>query len=229
MKKIQWVEANELVSEAKKKINPINLILDVGCGIRPQTLTHTFVHICVDAHQQYLKIIKKEFLKRNKITGLLKYLCLNKTTEDIISNFPQKSVDSIFLLDVIEHLDKLKGFELINAFTKIARHQIVIFTPLGFVKQEHPDGKDAWGLDGGKWQEHKSGWTPDDFNETWDFVACKNFHQADNLGNKHQDPIGAFFAVKTMDDQPILISKKNLVAKVFFWAKSFRLYKRLKQ
>lgn len=228
VKKIKWVAANELMPEAIKKISNVNIILDIGCGIRPQTLTHTFVHLCVDAHKQYLNVLKRTVETGNKLKGKLKYLCIHKTTDNIISNFPEKSFDSIFLLDVIEHLDKSKGFELINTLNKIARHQIIIFTPLGFVTQEHPDGKDAWGLDGGKWQEHKSGWTPDDFDDSWEFIACKDYHQTNNVGNKLENPIGAFYAVKTTGVKPILISKSNLLSKAFFWIKSFILYRKLK-
>ena len=54
-----WVENYELVSKAKQKISNVNSLLDIGCGIQPQTLTNTFFHICVDAHKQYLDILKK--------------------------------------------------------------------------------------------------------------------------------------------------------------------------
>ncbi len=228
MKKIKWVSAEELFSEAAKKINQVNLILDVGCGIRPQVLTSTFVHICIDAHKQYLDVLRRRVKNEMKIKGTLKYLFLQKTIEDIISDFPGKIVDSIFLLDVIEHLDKSTGIKLIDAFNKIARHQIVIFTPLGFVSQEHPDGKDAWGLDGGKWQEHKSGWTPDDFDDSWEFIVCKDFHSTSNMGQIHEVPVGAFFAIKAVGPQPSLIAKRTLMSKMLFWIKSFATYQVLK-
>ena len=63
--------------------------------------------------------------------------------------------------------------------------------------QQHPDGKDAWGLDGGMWQEHKSGWSPEDFDDSWDIYASKVFHTADHEGKPFDEPFGAFVAVKT--------------------------------
>lgn len=225
MNRIKWVENYDLVPEAKKKINNVNIVLDIGCGIRPQTLANTFIHICVDAHKQYLDILKKRIRESKGVKGTLKFLFYNKTVDNVILDFPKKSVDTVFLLDVIEHLDKLKGLELIRSFDQIARHQIIIFTPLGFVSQEHPDGKDAWGLDGGKWQEHKSGWFPEDFDDTWEFIVCRDFHSTDNLGAKHETPVGAFFAIKTICTPPELIYEKNIFKKYFFWLKNIGEYK----
>lgn len=216
MKKISLVSADELVSEAVKKINSVNTVFDIGCGIRPQTLTQAFFHICIDAHKQYLDILKKEHRRSLPVQTRMKFMYFNRTTDWIISVFKKPIVDSVFFLDVIEHLEKEKGMELIKTFSKIATHQVVLFTPLGFVKQEHPDGKDAWGLDGGKWQEHKSGWTPDDFDDTWEFVLCKDFHKNDNLGNIHQDDVGAFFAIKTIGPKPGLLSVRNKAARIYF-------------
>lgn len=224
MAKILYVENYDLVPQAKIKINDVNLTLDIGCGIQPQTLNTTFIHICVDAHNQYLEVLKKKIKKTKGFKTSKKFLFFNKTVDDIISNFPKKSVDTIFLLDVIEHLEKPKGLELINSFNEIARHQIVIFTPLGFVSQEHPDGKDAWGLDGGKWQEHKSGWFPEDFDDNWEFIVCKDFHSNDNLGNKHSEPVGAFFAIKTISEKPPVIFEKNIFSKLIFWLKKINSF-----
>lgn len=227
VKKITQVRAEELVRSAKKRINKVNIVLDVGCGIRPQKLTRTFIHFCLDAHKQYLDVLKTNVVNRDLIKGTLKYFFLNKTIDYVIEKFPHKQVDTVFLLDVIEHLDKSKGIELLKSFEKIARHQIVVFTPLGFVNQEHPDGRDAWGLDGGKWQEHKSGWTPDDFDESWEFIVCDDFHTSSNMGDKHAAPVGAFFAIKTLDKQPKLVSKSGYGAKVIFWFKSYFFYRSL--
>ncbi|HLP36105.1 class I SAM-dependent methyltransferase [Lacibacter sp.] len=227
-KRITYTEPNQLEAQAAKKINNVNMVLDVGCGIRPQTFINPFVHICYDAHQQYLDVLQTKLTRRKTLTGKLQYIFVNKTVDELISNFPRKSVDTIFLLDVIEHLDKNQGLELMKAFNEIARHQIVIFTPLGFVPQEHPDGKDAWGLDGGKWQQHKSGWTPDDFDNSWEFLVCKNFHSSDNLGNKHENEVGAFFAIKTVGNPPDTIAKKNLLDRALFWINTFLLSQKIK-
>jgi hypothetical protein len=114
---------------------------------------------------------------------------------------PPKSVDTIFLLDVIEHVEKEEGLQLLRETEKIARQQIVLFTPLGFMPQEQLDGEDAWNLNGGAWQEHKSGWLPEDFDDTWMIYACKDFHKVDSKGNLLDKPFGAFWAIKEATEQ----------------------------
>jgi hypothetical protein len=199
MKNITIIKADELFETVSKKCNSYNRILDIGCGIRPQTIAKTNQHICLEAHSQYIEhyinnvLSKKSFMNKNK------FLFINDTIDFLFQKFPRKSVDAIFMLDVIEHLEKEYAKKVIALFEEIAINDIIIFTPYGFVEQLHPDGKDAWGLDGGKWQEHHSGWTPDDFDDSWDFYVCPDFHTSNNIGVDYIEPVGAFFAVKTIN------------------------------
>lgn len=226
--KITWLKADEIFPEVQKHCLIVNSVLDVGCGIRPQRLTDTFIHICADAHKQYLDVLQKENSRKLTFKDKIKFFYLNITTATIISKFPRKSVNSVFLLDVIEHLEKDHAFNLIKSFEEIANNQIVLFTPLGFVKQEHPDGKDAWGLDGGKWQEHKSGWLPEEFDDSWEIFACKDFHPTNNVGKEHSTPVGAFFAVKTLTKDIDLVFKKNILNKMIVWLKFYLKVKNFK-
>jgi hypothetical protein len=99
----------------------------------------------------------------------------------------------------------------------IASKQIAIFTPWGFMPQEHPDGVDYWGLKGGDWQRHKSGWLPGDFSgEDWDFIACEDFNPMDGYGNIYEKPYGAFWAIKTF--------KKDLRKKSYFLIFKQKMY-----
>jgi hypothetical protein len=214
--KITKVKREAFFDTLQSKLVNANSILDVGCGIRPQTFSNPFIRIHVDAHQQYLDIVRQA--NDNKI-GLYNWnkFYINRTTHDIIKYFPDKMVDSIFLIDVIEHLDKEHGKALIAKFEKIARNQIVLFTPLGFVEQHHEDGKDAWGLDGGKWQEHKSGWLPEDFDDRWEMIICEDFHELDNMGKPRPEPVSAFFAIRNVggggQSVPGKIGKLSLIFK----------------
>jgi len=97
---------------------------------------------------------------------------------------------------------------------KIARNQVIVFTPLGLLPQEHDSDIDAWGLHGGAWQAHKSGWSPDDFDDTWTIYASDNFRRQDAHGNAFKKPYGAFYAVKTWRDTktPVTtLAKKYLI------------------
>jgi len=122
-------------------------LLDIGAGIRPMNWYRPVTHLCVEPYKPYCKILKKAGFKVNKSPAL-----------EFLKNCNYK-VDAIYLLDVIEHMEKHKGYEVIKLAKKIARDQIVVFTPFGFMEQEG----DAWGLGGDYWQTHRSGWLPQDF------------------------------------------------------------------
>ena len=191
---LTWLEKEKLIPTVLKKLLPANILLDIGCGIRPQDFIKTKVQVCCDPCVQYVERLQKS-LKEDKTRH---YVILNAAWSEVVSLFPPKSVDSVFLLDVIEHLEKEEAIRLLKLTEEIARIQIAIFTPLGFMPQKHPDGKDAWGFDGGLWQEHRSGWEPDDFDTTWDVYAAKVYHTIDNSGKHLETPYGALWAIKSL-------------------------------
>jgi hypothetical protein len=189
--RVKYVEASKLVSTMQESLLPACEILDIGCGIVPQFYLIPTVHICCEPFEQYLDVLRKKVMdKPDRI-----YTFLNIGWEQAVELFPEKSVDTIFICDVIEHLEKEEGRRLLEKTVPIARKQVVIFTPLGFMPQHHTDGKDAWGLDGASWQEHKSGWEPEDFDERWQFVVSREYHTHDNLGSLLEKPFGAFWAI----------------------------------
>jgi hypothetical protein len=193
---IMWLEKQDLVPAVLEELAEADIVLDVGCGIRPQNYVEPLVHICCEPCEQYVDLLRNQLTKQSD--G--KHVVLKASWADAVRIFPAKSVDSVFLIDVIEHLEKGEASELLKATENLVRRQIVIFTPLGFMPQHHSDGKDAWGLEGGTWQEHKSGWIPEDFDDSWEIYASKAFHVADNMGKKLRTPHGAFWAVKTFAD-----------------------------
>lgn len=188
-----WLKKDELLKVIVCRLTEADVVLDIGCGIQPQRYLRPLVHVCCEPHEQYISLlqgkVEREYDRR--------YVVLRATWAEAIRIFPPKSVDTVFLVDVIEHLKKEEGRRLLMATEELARRQVAVFTPLGDLPQCHPDGKDAWGLDGGKWQEHKSAWTPEDFDETWDVYAAEVFHTADNMGRPFESPFGAFWAIKT--------------------------------
>ncbi|MEW6573326.1 MAG: class I SAM-dependent methyltransferase [Bacillota bacterium] len=190
---LTWLERDELTPTVSKKILPADILLDIGCGIRPQPFVIPKVHICCEPFGPYIEHLQN-LIEKDKTRH---YVVINATWSQIVSLFPPKSVDSVFLLDVIEHLEKEEAIHLLKLTEQITRIQIVVFTPLGFLPQKHPDGKDAWGFDGGLWQEHRSGWEPDDFDTTWDLYGAKVYHFVDNMGRALEKPYGALWAVKS--------------------------------
>jgi hypothetical protein len=193
---IKWVKREVLMSEAAKFLHNSNIVLDIGSGIRPQEFIIPKNHICAEPYEEYSEILIK---KKNEIEKDGRNLFVLKMTwHEVAKHFTPKSVDTIFLIDVIEHIEKDEATELLVKSLNIASKQIAIFTPWGFMPQEHPDGIDYWGLKGGDWQRHKSGWLPSDFEgEDWDFIACEDFHPMDGYGKIYEKPYGAFWAIKT--------------------------------
>ena len=163
---------SSLFAEAGSSIQHSDFVLDVGAGIRPQQLINAVRHICVEPHKEYADYLRSEG-----------YDVFESTALDALSKIDE--LDTVVMLDVIEHMVKQDGEEVIQLCQEKAK-QIVIFTPLGFCKQEYQDGdKDAWGMNGTEWQTHRSGWMPKEF-KGWTVHVDPTFH-----GERG----GAFFAI----------------------------------
>jgi len=189
---VRWYERDRLDLEARKRIVPADVALDVGCGIRPQSLMAPKLLICCDPHREYIELLRHRFAGRHDV------LLVNLPGESLVQALPDQSVDSVFLLDVLEHLPKGAGKELLAGCARIARKQVVAFTPLGYLEQDCAFGaRDAWGLRGGAWQTHRSGWNPEDFDSSWEVLACRTYHLADSKGALLDPPFGAFWAIRT--------------------------------
>jgi len=135
-------------SKAAAAVRPANTVLDIGPGIRPQTLVECGHHICVEPHGEYVDVLRREY------PGVEVMHC---TWAQALDHFGAGSVDTVVLLDVIEHLDKEEGRRLLDRTVHLARSQVVVFTPFGFVPQGEDEDRDAWGLHGTEWQVHRSG------------------------------------------------------------------------
>ena len=177
------------------KIQDVDVVLDLGPGICPQRWVEAGVHICVDAHRPYLERLKRESADDPR------YALLNAPWDQVIGMLPDKSVDSVFALDFIEHLEKPDGFRMLREAERVARRQIVVFTPHGFFPQSYDDARkpDRWGMDGGYWQTHRSGWAPEDFGDGWDIVVCPDAIQLNQDNQPMAQPMGALWAFRTFD------------------------------
>lgn len=165
---ITYYEKSAIIEHIPSLLKPVDVLVDVGCGVRPFGI-QAKTHICVEPWKEYIDILNAchgnkstyVFLQTDAITGL--------------KTFADHSVDSVCMIDLIEHLEKKDGQALLQEADRIARKQIIIFTPLGYMAN-HSDSKDAWGLNGAHLQEHLSGWNVEDFDDTWDLHVCKDFH-----------------------------------------------------
>lgn len=115
-------------------------------------------HICVEPYGPYADVLESsgfEVVRKSALEAL-----------------KETKAQAVYLLDVIEHMEKDEAREVIEL--SMRADQVVIFTPYGFVPQE----SDAWGMGGEYWQKHRSGWLPEEFPgwETYRRAAIEGFY-----------------------------------------------------
>lgn len=87
--------------------------------------------------------------------------------------------DIIIAAELIEHMEKAKGYTLLDKLRRSASFSIVT-SPLGFMKQGARDGN--------PYQNHISGWLPEEFiTAGWNVFAT---HPSHNLGVYFFDKLG---------------------------------------
>lgn len=140
-------------------------IVDIGAGIRP-CRAFKCDHICIEPHGEYLDELR-----------MCRDVHALAGEAEMVHAFPRDGT-TVFLLDVIEHMERERGEKIRDLMTEF--EQAVIFTPLGFMEQggQNPD---AWGMNGGVWQEHRSAWQPEDF-DGWQVRTWPVWHRKPNFG-----------------------------------------------
>lgn len=120
-------------------------ILDIGCGVNSPI--NYFV-----SHAQELDGVDISSHDVARQSGT-KYKQI--FVQDVREFTPPNPYDVITALDFIEHLEKEDGLRLLSRLEELANKRVVLVTPNGFVPQAaQPDNP---------FQEHKSGWTTEDF------------------------------------------------------------------
>lgn len=186
---VEWLNRQEVERRVADAIHPADVVLDIGCGLRPQGFFRPAVHLLCEPHEEYVSLLEDALVDEPGA------VVLRSRAQELLPLLPDRSVDSVFLLDVVEHLSKTDGRELLSECERVARCQIVVFTPLGFLPQTYAAGeRDAWGFEGREWQTHRSGWAPSDFGSDWRILGCRHFHEDVN-GDTH----GAFWALRDLN------------------------------
>jgi hypothetical protein len=192
---VTYIGRFEAIEFVRTRVKDVDVVLDLGPGICPQPFVEKpYVHICVDAHRPYLERLQRE------VGHDPKYVFINAPWDEVLGKLPDKSVDSVFALDFIEHLEKQDGFRMLREAQRVARCQVVVYTPLGFFPQSYDDANkpDRWGMHGGYWQTHRSGWDYDDFGPEWEFVCSPDFLFLDEHNQPLSEPLPAFWAIRNL-------------------------------
>ena len=157
-------------------------MMDLCCGFAPQTRLLGF------SNKFYIDSVSRELGSEND-----NFLVID--IFEFIRAIPTTEIDTMFLLDAIEHFEKGKSFNIVRWMEDNSNKQI-IFTPLGdyIIETTPTDNPDS----------HKSGWMPQEFNDMgWATITLPNFHPTLN--------IGAFFAFKCNNLENEFNRVKNLL------------------
>lgn len=178
-------------------VTDVATVMDIGCGIRPQPyLLARDTHYLVEPHGPYLERAVADWPHRANP----KCVGIEADWAAVVELVAPDAIDTVVISDVIEHLPKEVGRELLERTIPIARKQVVVFSPMGYVPQPALEGADQWGFTtgGNSLQEHRSGWTPFDLDGRWDFVVARKFHTTDHAGQALPcGPVDAWWGILT--------------------------------
>ncbi|MFC2072264.1 class I SAM-dependent methyltransferase [Chloroflexota bacterium] len=125
-------------------------ILDIGCGkgepMRFINRHKQFYSVGLDAWEPRLIGGKEQRIHDDYILCNIRNLPIKKETFDIV-----------LCLEVLEHLEREAGLELIRIMEGIARRQVIISTPLGQYEQGI--------MDGNPYENHVYIWTPNELKQ----------------------------------------------------------------
>ncbi|KKS42411.1 MAG: Methyltransferase type 11 [Candidatus Kuenenbacteria bacterium GW2011_GWA2_42_15] len=130
-----------LVHCLKKELADCETVLDLGCGA-DSPLKHCKnikYSLGVEAFGSYLEKTKQQKIHNEY---------WHKKIEEI--DLPAKSFDAVILIEVLEHLSKEQGYEILKKAEKWAKKKIIFTTPNGFIAQNE--------IAGNKLEKHISDW-----------------------------------------------------------------------
>lgn len=131
-------------------------ILDLGCG------DGNLMELLADGKQW--QVTGVDLYVKNVKTASKRSIFIKVFKADVIKFVKQeitkkKKYDVVFCSQVIEHIDRKKGEQLLILLESIARQRIIIGTPREFMEQPlHYLGDNPH-------QVHKSGWLEEDFRK----------------------------------------------------------------
>lgn len=142
-----------LVYCLKRELKDCQSVLDLGCGSdSPIKYCNIAYSVGVDAFKPYIEESKSKKIHTNYILGDITKL-----------NFEPQSFDAVILIDVLEHLEKEKGEQLLEKVERWARKKVILSTPNGFLPQRS--------IDENPFQAHRSGWIVEEIKKLG-YKAC---------------------------------------------------------
>lgn len=131
-----------------QELSSTRSVLDVGCGSNSPLakIPKHFLSTGVDAFAPSIEKSRNRHIHDH-------YIQCDVTKLD--KRLKHKSFDAVIALDLIEHLTKDQGEQLLQSMERIAKKLVIVMTPNGFYAQEPYENN--------RYQVHKSGWRTADF------------------------------------------------------------------
>jgi SAM-dependent methyltransferase len=153
-------------------------LLDVGCGTgRGGTIIRRHRgHILMVGADIFMPYLQK--CRKSNIYDALVYCDARRLP------FRKKTFDAAICREVIEHLERQEGEELIKQLEQIARKQLILTTPVGVYEQHESDGN--------PFQEHRSFREPGDLRRlgyTVRGVGIRKMHGEQGLQSHFPDSL----------------------------------------
>lgn len=146
---IQRLYYNNILSEffhttvycLKKELQDCESVLDLGCGPSSplQHCKNIKYSVGVEVFEPYIEEAKKKQIHN-------KYL--NKKINELV--LKERSFDAVILIEVLEHLPREDGEQILRKAENWARKKVIVSTPNGFIHQIELDNNPS--------QKHLSGW-----------------------------------------------------------------------
>lgn len=178
-----------------KHIQKTNIVLDIGPGLEPQRFFQPINSILCEPCPTYIEELERIVRPGDSI--------ISHTAQYLVEILTPGAVESVFMLDVIEHMPKSEGLAVLKKLEGIASKQIVVRTPLDYCENDYCGEKDCWGHYELGWQKHQSEWHPSDFDDSWEILVCPHYIYILGDGSIHIPAMGQFFAIKNLSDSGV--------------------------
>jgi len=83
---LKYLHRDNLYYEAIKKMQPAEILLDIGCGIRPQDHVQARTHICCEPFDEYIDVCMSENRKKKN------FIFLKNDWDGALNLFPKNSM-----------------------------------------------------------------------------------------------------------------------------------------
>ena len=167
---LQEIEPDEVWDFIRSEIGNVEVLIDLGSGVRPTNVCTPRIHLNVEKWHPYNVHLSKRYPKSNLIQVEMDAL-------EFLQIQPDSSLDTIIAFDIIEHFTKDLGWKLIQEIQRTTKNTAIIFTPNGFMEQHVSENdSEGWGWTGNILQNHLSGWTAQDFLN-WNCTVSHDYHK----------------------------------------------------